>query len=88
MPTSVALGAHFETFIKEQLASGRYNNASEVVREGLRLLEDKQRERQIKLEGLRAEIAKGMDGPEYTAEEVFAEARRRIRTIADTKAAE
>ncbi len=88
MPTSVALGAHFETFIKEQLASGRYNNASEVVRDGLRLLEDKQQERQIKLDELRAEIAKGMDGPEYAAEEVFAEVRRRIRTISDAKAAE
>ena len=43
MPTSVALGAHFEEFIKEQLEGGRFNNASEVVRAGLRLLEDQEK---------------------------------------------
>ena len=31
MPTSVALGAHFEAFIKDQVANGRYNNASEAM---------------------------------------------------------
>mgnify|MGYP000730549992 CR=1 FL=1 len=36
MPTSVALGPHFEAFIREQVAKGRYNNASEVVRDTLR----------------------------------------------------
>jgi antitoxin ParD1/3/4 len=38
--TSIALNEHYERFIKKQLESGRYNNASEVVRAGLRLLED------------------------------------------------
>ena len=37
---SIALSEHYERFIKKQLESGRYNNASEVVRAGLRLLED------------------------------------------------
>jgi len=37
---NVALGNHYEEFVKKQLESGRYNNASEVVRAGLRLLED------------------------------------------------
>jgi len=38
--TSIALNDHYERFIKKQLESGRYNNASEVVRAGLRMLED------------------------------------------------
>ncbi len=64
MPTSVALGTHFEQFVKMQLASGRYNNTSEVVRDGLRLLEDQEDLRRAKTEWLRAEIQKGLDsGP-------------------------
>ena len=53
--TSLSLGAHWESFIKSEVASGRYGSASEVVREGLRTLE----ERRIKLEALRAHLAEG-----------------------------
>lgn len=54
--TSVALGAHFEDFIQTSIASGRYNNASEVVRSGLRLLEEQEQ----KIVALRSAINEGL----------------------------
>ena len=72
MPTSVALGSHFETFVKNQLGAGRFNNASEVVRAGLRLLEDQEQMQALKLQELRAAIAKGASsGPGRDADAVF-----------------
>jgi antitoxin ParD1/3/4 len=43
MPSSYTLGQHFEAFIQAQLASGRYKDASEVVRDALGLMEERQR---------------------------------------------
>jgi len=72
MPTSIALGNHFETFVRDQLESGRFNNASEVVRAGLRLLEESEQRRQLELDALRAEIAAGLaSGSRKPADEVF-----------------
>ena len=53
MPSSYTLGARFEAFVKELVASGRYNNASEVVRDGLRLLDEREKLREIKVAELR-----------------------------------
>ena len=55
--TSIALGPHFEDFIQASILSGRYNNASEVVRSGLRLLEDQEQ----KMAALRSAIEEGMN---------------------------
>ena len=72
MPTSVALSPHFEAFNREQVQSGRFNNVSEVVRAGLRLLEDHEQRQQLELEALRAEIAAGRaSGPAKPADAVF-----------------
>ncbi len=43
MPTSVSLGDHFEVLVKGLVENGRYNNASEVVRDGLRMVEARER---------------------------------------------
>jgi antitoxin ParD1/3/4 len=86
MPTSVALGSHFEEFVKSQIAAGRYNNASEVVRDGLRLLEDKEELRRIKLDRLRADLQEGLDsGPGRPAEEVFASLEAKYRAMAQAR---
>ncbi|KAF0136500.1 MAG: hypothetical protein FD139_2519 [Methylocystaceae bacterium] len=53
--TSVVIGDHFASFIEDQVAAGRYGSASDVVRAGLRLLE----EQEEKLEALRAALVEG-----------------------------
>ena len=53
--TSVTLGEHFEVFVNEKIAEGRFQSVSEAVRAGLRRLE----EDELKLEALRAKLAAG-----------------------------
>ncbi len=53
--TSISLGEHFDSFISTQLHSGRFSSTSEVVRAGLRLLEDSE----TKLTALREHLAIG-----------------------------
>ncbi len=58
--TSFSLGKHFSSFVEAQVSRGRYNSASDVVRAGLRLLE----ERETRLEALRAAFIEGEEsGP-------------------------
>ena len=83
MPSSYVIGEHFETFIKTQIQQGRYASASEVIRDGLRSLEDREKFRAMKLEALRVEIQQGADsGPSIPADTVFAELRSRIAKVA------
>lgn len=54
--TSVSLGDYFEDFVESRIASGRFKNASEVIRAGLRLLEEEEN----KVTVLRAAIEEGI----------------------------
>lgn len=84
MPTSVALSPHFETFIRQQVDSGRFNNVSEVVRAGLRLLEEREAEQATKLQALREAIAVGLaSGPDLSEEEVFDALEAKLQAMAE-----
>lgn len=86
MPTSVALSPHFETFIRDQVESGRYNNVSEVVRAGLRLLEDAERQQAMQVQALRADIAAGKaSGAAQAAAPVFDRLQAKYAQQAKTK---
>jgi antitoxin ParD1/3/4 len=62
MPTrNINLTEHLDHFIARQVASGRYSNASEIVREALRLLEEHEQERNAKLNALRHAAKQGFD---------------------------
>ena len=83
MPTRYALGARFDRFVGRLLKSGRYNSKSEVIREGLRLLEERENLRAVKLEELRKAFRKGIEsGPGIPAETVFAELKEKYSKMA------
>jgi antitoxin ParD1/3/4 len=86
MPSSYVIGDYFENFIKQQMESGRYNSASEIIRDALRLLEEQEKLREIRLDYLRKEIAIGVNsGPGIPAEEVFAELKARYQVMTDAQ---
>lgn len=84
MPRSFALGDHFEKFIDEQLRSGRYNNASEVVRDGLRMLEDRENFRQHKIAEIRQSIeASRRDGWTTPADQILSRLEAKYTAMSD-----
>ncbi|MFC5066756.1 type II toxin-antitoxin system ParD family antitoxin [Flaviflagellibacter deserti] len=81
MASSYSLGEHYEKLIRELVDSGRYASASEVVRDGLRLVEEREETRQVKLEALRRMVREGIEsgfeaGP-FDVEEILRDARKR-----------
>lgn len=69
--TSVTLGAHYEKFISQQVAKGRFSSASEAIRAGLRLLE----EREARLSLLRRALVEGEESgaAEYSLQALIEE---------------
>lgn len=65
MPTrNISLSDQFDSFIAASIEEGRYGNASEVVREGLRLLQQREAEDRAKIEWLRGAAQEGIDAIE------------------------
>lgn len=79
---NVSLTPELENIVDQKVKSGQYNSASEVVREGLRLLQQRDDMREAKLNALRAEIQKGIDDLEagriYDGPTAMAEMRERL----------
>lgn len=86
MPSSYAIGEHFEQFIRKQIEGGRYASASEVVRDALRLLEQEEQRRLAALNALREEIKKGLaSGRGKSAEEVLGRLERKYASLAPAR---
>ena len=86
MATSYTVGKHYESFIKDLVDSGRYAAASEVMREGLRLVEEREERRKAKLEALRTAIQEGLESgpaepfePGELVEQITARGRERLK---------
>lgn len=87
MPSSYTIGDHFENFVKEQVEGGSYASASEVIRDGLRLLEEDQQRRRAVIERLRGEIEKGRrSGKPKPAAEVLDRLERKYTKIVKGRA--
>ena len=68
--TSVFLGYHFEDFVDNKISQGRFKNASEVIRAGLRLLEEENKLQFLKnavQEGIKSGIAKDFEPETHLA---------------------
>ena len=78
---NISLNPHFEALVKNKVESGLYNSVSEVMREALRLLEERDQLRDLRLEELRREIQKGINRGEATPlniEDIKLSGRRRL----------
>ena len=78
---NISLTPHLEKLVQGKVESGLYNSASEVMREALRLMEERDQLRELRLEELRREIQKGIDSGEATPldmEEIKARGRMRL----------
>lgn len=81
MPSSYTIGEHYDKFVRDLVATGRYASASEVMRDALRLLEDAEILRDTRTEELKRLIQEGLNSGEsepWDVEEIKAEGRRRL----------
>ena len=78
---NISLTPTLENYLKQKVASGMYNSTSEVVREALRLLEDQDAMKSVKLNSLRQDLQSGIDSldngrsKQFDIEEIISKAK-------------
>jgi len=82
---NVSLTPELEKLVSDKVGSGRYNSASEVVREALRLLDEQDQLRAIRLEETRKKVAEGLAALDRGEGMDGKEARDRLRKKSDTR---
>jgi antitoxin ParD1/3/4 len=85
MPSSYALGKHYETYIKKLVDSGRYASASEVVRAAMREFEVKEHFKPLTIEELRESLAKVRAENDYSEIEPLMEEMEAIISAAEKR---
>ena len=87
---NVSLTTELAEFVKQQVSGGMYQTASEVIRDGLRILKQREQFRQIQIEELRKQVAIGIEQlergeyvvmDENTFADIKAEGRRRLAEL-------
>ncbi|MBZ5572205.1 MAG: type II toxin-antitoxin system ParD family antitoxin [Acidobacteriia bacterium] len=76
---NVSLTDELEKFVSAKVESGRYNSASEVVREALRLLEEHDRARALQIAGFNQELGRRLDALDRGQHVSPADARARLK---------
>jgi antitoxin ParD1/3/4 len=89
---NVSLTPELEKLVESKVQSGRYRSASEVIREGLRLLEDQDRLRAARLEEVRRKVQAGIDQLDRAegidGDKVFAELKRKSEALRKSRKSE
>jgi len=86
LASSVDLGSQLEKFVSGLISSGRYNSKSEVLREGLRLLQEREQRLAVLDQALDRGLAAAKAGRTRPAEEVFDRLEAKYRRMAKSRA--
>jgi antitoxin ParD1/3/4 len=86
---NISLTQQLEELVQRKVTTGRYNSASEVIREALRLLEERDQIKDLQLQALRKEISKGIrqadKGDLVSGEQAFEKLRKRNKSSQKNK---